>query len=381
MIAKINKKALLCTITAFFWFAQYIYVPFLTPYLTELGIIATIAGVIIGFYGGAQMVMRIPCGILADITGQHKRLISVGCFLAGFSKLGFLMFESPTMFIISNTVAGIASATWISFTVLYASYYKDSENTAAMMMINAFNNIGICVSYILGSIIINFFNIKPLFVLSIISAMIGMFLSFFLPDDIVRREPLKLKELVRVMGDKRLIKYSILAMIFQFVNFASEKSFVPQIAKNLGADGFRLGLSSIIFMLAAITGSFLLSPLLMKKLSKKTLVFLYFGVMSAYCLLMSIVPNLNILFLLQILGGLAATPLFSLLMSFATSHLPPEKRTTGMGFYQSIYGIGMTFGPIMMGIFIDNFDYTVSFIIIGLVALLGIVIMTRREPN
>ena len=26
------RKALLCTITVFFWFAQYVYIPFLTPW-------------------------------------------------------------------------------------------------------------------------------------------------------------------------------------------------------------------------------------------------------------------------------------------------------------------------------------------------------------
>ena len=62
-----SKRALLCTVTALFWFAQYVYVPFLTPYLLSLSITATVTGVIVGAYGVTQMLLRIPLGLALDI--------------------------------------------------------------------------------------------------------------------------------------------------------------------------------------------------------------------------------------------------------------------------------------------------------------------------
>ncbi len=53
-------RALLCSITVFFWFAQYVYIPFLTPYLFTLSMTATMVGLIVGAYGVTQLVLRSP---------------------------------------------------------------------------------------------------------------------------------------------------------------------------------------------------------------------------------------------------------------------------------------------------------------------------------
>ena len=41
----------------------------------------------------------------------------------------------------------------------------------------------------------------------------------------------------------------------------------------------------------------------------------------------------------------------SLLMSAAILKIDPAKRATAMGFFQAIYGIGMTLGPQIVGLF------------------------------
>ena len=45
---------LLLVIVVLFWFAQYVFVPFLSPHLTALGMTASVAGMIMGAYGMAQ---------------------------------------------------------------------------------------------------------------------------------------------------------------------------------------------------------------------------------------------------------------------------------------------------------------------------------------
>ena len=140
----------MCAITAFFWFTQYIYVPFLTPYLFTLSITATMVGLIVGAYGVTQLILRIPLGITVDIVRNHKLFIVIGTFLAGASSLGMIISPSPVLLCIANGVSGVASSSWISFTVLYPVYYEKSEGTKAIGTINLFTNAGRLAAFIVG---------------------------------------------------------------------------------------------------------------------------------------------------------------------------------------------------------------------------------------
>ena len=57
-----RNRGVLLAIVVLFWFAQYVYVPFQTPYLTSLQVSAAFIGVIVGAYGVTQMTMRLPVG-------------------------------------------------------------------------------------------------------------------------------------------------------------------------------------------------------------------------------------------------------------------------------------------------------------------------------
>ena len=180
-------KALLCAITASFWFAQYIYIPFLTPYLFTLSITATVIGLIVGAYGVTQLLLRIPLGITVDIVRNHKLFILIGTFLAGASSLGMIISPSPVLLFIANALSGAASSTWISFTVLYASYYDKSEGAKAIGRLNVFTNAGRFAAFIAGGILFERIGIRGLFVASFASGMIGCILALFIKHE--RRRP------------------------------------------------------------------------------------------------------------------------------------------------------------------------------------------------
>lgn len=77
--SKLNyQKNLLLIIVVLFWFAQYVYVPFQTPYLSTMQVSSSMIGIIIGTYGFSQMILRMPIGIMADKNGRHKLFIILG---------------------------------------------------------------------------------------------------------------------------------------------------------------------------------------------------------------------------------------------------------------------------------------------------------------
>jgi len=356
------KKALLCAITAFFWFAQYIYVPFLTPYLFTLSMTATTVGLIVGAYGVTQLILRIPLGITVDIVRNHKLFIVIGTFLAGASSLGMIISPSPVLLCVANGLSGVASSTWISFTVLFPVYYEKSEGTKAIGTINFFSNAGRLAAYIIGGIFFERIGIRGLFVVSFAAGMAGCILALF-----VRRETeatpvnISVGGLVPVMRQRRLLFSSITSALVFLVLFGTVYSFTTSTAKNLGATGLELAMFAVLFSAAGMLGSYFVGT--------KYLLLLAFLLLGAYCFgtafSLSVIP----FFPLQVVAGLANGLLAPSLMAYAIRHVDAGRKSTAMGFYQSVYCLGITMGPVLMGFLVDHASTTTSFIIMALVAI------------
>jgi len=145
---------LLFMVTALFWCAQYSYTQFINPELERMGMSAAFMGLVSGAYGFTQMVLRIPLGILSDRLRRHKPFVVIGCLMTMLSGLGFLVYYSPPGFLISRGLAGVASAAWVSFTVLYSSYFPHTEGPRRISQLNAANMGGRLAGYLLIILIV-----------------------------------------------------------------------------------------------------------------------------------------------------------------------------------------------------------------------------------
>ena len=50
--------------------------------------------------------------------------------------------------------------------------------------------------------------------------------------------------------------------------------------------------------------------------------------------------------------------------------MPLNKRSTAMGFFQAIYGLGMFLGPLVMGVIGDFISLNQGFVFLGIVGVL-----------
>ena len=97
--SKLNyQKNLLLVIVVLFWFAQYVYVPFQTPYLLTMQVSSSMIGIIIGIYGFSQMVLRMPIGIMADKNGRHKLFIILGVTASALASVFRIILEPQQVF-------------------------------------------------------------------------------------------------------------------------------------------------------------------------------------------------------------------------------------------------------------------------------------------
>ena len=136
--------------TFFYWGALYVYSPILSVYAESLGATFTLIGIVVGTYGLVQMVLRIPLGVLSDRWGRRLPFLYAGHFFNFVGCLGLALAPTATYLAVFRGVLGISAATWVAFTVLYASYFPADETPKAMGIMSAINGVSLIVVNLAG---------------------------------------------------------------------------------------------------------------------------------------------------------------------------------------------------------------------------------------
>lgn len=356
MITEANKKAqdapqilLLSIIVSVFWFCQYVYIPYQSIYLSGIGATPTLIGIITGAYGFTQLMIRMPVGVAADRNSRHKRFIMLGILSAGTASLFRIFLPNAYGFFFGNLLSGFASATWISFMILFFSHFPEGQLQKASGIIIGANNLGIFLGFAAGTLVYRKFGMHLLCVLSASAAIPALLLSLLITEPAHEKEILPVRELLKVCTDKRLIVFSLLAFIQQGVQISSSMSFTAQAAQARGANSTQIGLCSVIYIVAAVLSSYFAASDAARKFGPSFWIPLIFACLTLYCLLIPNLPKIEWFYPTQILSGLSTGILLSFCTSEAMKNIPKEKNSTAMGFYQSIYAVGMTVLPIVTG--------------------------------
>lgn len=370
-----KRQALLPAVVILFWFAQYVYIPYQTPYLLSRQVSEAFLGSILGAYGITQMLMRIPIGVMADSVGRHKMFILSGALAAGTASLLRFLFPGGAGFLAANLLSGIASSTWISFMVLYTGSFSEEDQQKATGRIVLCNNVGILLGFLLSSLTYRHFGMKFLCFLSILAGGAAALLAIRLHEG-QGKGTLTLSSFrsLKVCFQKRLILFSLLALIQQGIQMSTAMSFTAQILKERGGSDFLVGLSSIIYMVSAVSTSAFSSSKRAVRVGARIWVPLVFLMLGLYCILIPRTAFLPLLLVWQVLPGMATGILFSNLTTEAMKGIPKSVKSTAMGFYQAVYALGMTLFPIFTGNLISGHSYRLAYTLLAGAALTGVII-------
>lgn len=369
-----QQKNLLLVIVMLFWFSQYVYVPYQTPYLLSMHVTPALVGTIIGAYGFTQFAFRMPIGILADIKKRHKIFILIGIFAAGAASIFRIYLPMANGFLIGNLLSGLASAMWISFMVLYSNYFSKEDLQKSMGLIIGANNVGVLSGFMISTLCYEKFGMQFLCILSVVAAVVSFGLARYLKDPLGSLQVLPVRELILVYKNKRLILFSLLALIQQGILMSTCMSFTAQAAKEIGASDTQIGLCLIVYMIAAVASSyFSTSAYAQKKGTKFWIPVISLG-LFLYCIMLANLFSVEQLFAIQILAGMSTGILFSYCTAEAMKEVPQQKKSTAMGFHQAIYAIGMTTMPIVAGNIVHIAGLAAAFYVEGAVAFLAFII-------
>ncbi|MDR3562585.1 MAG: MFS transporter [Negativicutes bacterium] len=365
------SKRIMILVTGFYWFSMYTYVPTLAPYAQSLGASYDMVGFILGSYGFTQVLLRLPVGVFSDAWGRRKLFVIGGIALAVCSSLGMWLVPAVGALLLLRASAGVAAAAWVDYTVLYASYFQPKEAPKAIGFINAVCSLGQVAAMLAGGYVAERFGLTSPFILGAAGGLIGVALSFSVREEPSAPKPVDTAVMFDVLRDDNLLRLSGLGVILQVVTYVTIFGFSPVAAQAIGAGGFELGLLTVAAIVPSIFASALSGTLFCRRYGERSTLVGGFITMAASCLVIPFIDNLSWFYLSQAVGGFGRGLIMPLLMGLSIKNFPDEKRSTAMGIFQAIYGIGMCGGPVLAGLLSSSFGLAWGFWVTGIVGFAG----------
>ncbi|EKV56078.1 MFS transporter [Brachyspira hampsonii] len=363
---------LLFIIMSLLWLSLYVYIPYQVTFLSSLNITSSMIGIIIGVYGAAQMFLKFPFGLLNDYIGKCRSLIILAGLLTSFGGLIRLLNTNQYGFLIGGTLCGISASIWTVFMVLYASYFNKNEEYKATSKALVASVLGMFIAFLTAAIFYDKLGMKFLLLVSTVSGALVSLLGLFLKDN-EHNKKMSFNDLFSVIKNKRLIVFSLLAVVMQGVQMSAVISFTLNRIKELGGSSQNVGAASIISMFFAIVGAFVPSKIKNENNIKKYIP-ISFIIMALYCIIVISVNNVFIVMASQVLGGFSSGILASLLTSESVKDIDIDKKSSAMGFFQSTYSFGIFIFPIITGKLIDIYSINIAYIVLTVISILSSII-------
>ena len=353
-----------------YWGALYIYSPILSVYAQSLGASFATVGMVVGAYGFVQMWLRIPLGIWSDRLGRRLPFLHAGHFFNLVGCLGLALAPTPMYLVIFRGVLGISAATWVAFTVLFASYFPPNQSPKAMGVVTAINGISLIIVNGLGGQIAQMWGMGATFYAGAGLAAIGLIATTPIKERRTTRQPPTFRQIWRIITHPTLMPIAAITALNHYSFWTTTFGFLPLHAENLGASKLTLGLIGV----AALVPYTLTAPMnhhFAARLGENRAAFIGIMVMAVTMLVVPLIKNIPLLAVSQGLSGFGRGLVYPLLMGLSIREISGEDRATAMGVFQAVYAIGMFLGPTTAGAVADAVGLSGAFIIAGTVSVIA----------
>lgn len=362
---------------ACFWISLYLYVPVLPLHASDLGASLSMVGTIVASYAIAQLLLRIPIGVFADLIGRRRPLALASIALSGVAALWLAIAPDPWSLFWARSLTGLAAAGWVVISVLYAAYYPPERATRATSAMMGANTAGILIATPIGATIADVWDVRASFLAATVVAAVGMALLAAAPEPAMPRSRYSAATFRRVLGRTDLWVVSLAAISLVFVTFATAFGFLPLLAEARGAGTAEVGWVATATVGAALPGA-LVTPALVDRIGVRGTL-LASSVVSALALVaMPGAASWELVAALQIPAGAGRGVLTTLLLSLALRAAPPSEQATAMGVYQATYSVGMFAGPALSGAVAEWWGIGAVFHLSALVTIAGLALAYIR---
>ena len=365
--------------TVLYWISLYLYIPILAPYVEYRGGSLSLVGLVVSAYGLAQLLLRLPLGILSDRLGRRKPFLALGFVASSVACLGFILAPTPGFMVGARFVSGIAACAWVAFTVLFTSYFPPAHTTRAISTISFCNTLSIVFATTIGGLLADTWGWLAPFWASAGVGLLGLLCLLPVYERPHRRPAAQptLQSLRSVVRYPELVLASVVTALGQYTTFATSFGFVTNYAVTIGATKTQLGILTTIRTLTSALAILLSGRYLAPRLGPRFAVCSSYLTVAAVTAAIPYLQTVGLLYASQVLVGFGRGVFSPILMGLAIARLPDSEKATAMGFYQAVYAIGMFAGPAISGLIGARSGYPALFISAGAVAALAGLVALR----
>ncbi len=363
-------------------FGAHVVAVNLPDYARQIGVGLAVIGLLIAAYDFAEIVAKPVFGTLADRFGM-KRTMLIGIVLFTVASLLY-PFISPNLLLLIRFLQGIGAAALSAVSLALVGVYFTQNRGRAYGIYNVIKGAGYVVSPLVGKAIIVQSNFAAIFFAVAGIGGLAFVLSLLLPkpevepgaDALDDDDNFSLSVLLDVFKQPRLWTwYAVIVVNMFFVGILF--GFLPVRVDALGYDA---GASTLVLTIAAL--SYLLIQPIAGILADRVnpIRTIQAGlVASGIGIILIAFTSGFVLILVVILAGIGIGTVWTNTDTMMSQLAKAGQLGSTMGVAGSFKEFGDMLGPLLIGVISQAFGLTAGFVVCGLLGLLSVILLSRRE--
>ncbi|MCE5222683.1 MFS transporter [bacterium] len=370
--------------------AEMVY-PILPLYITStFGATPALIGLIEGIAESLASLLKVFSGYYTDRFHRKKRVAFIGYAAGVIYKLTLIIAGSWVGILGARMIDRIGKGIRTAPRDVMVCESADKDNMGRAFGIHkaldmAGSALGILTAYFLLMRTIGNFDYKRLFLLSIIPAIIGLLLFFFIKEKAKVCSTEEREPFWKNMGklDKQLKLYLFVTFMFTLGN--SSNAFLLLRAKNVGFKDISVILLYFVYNITASVFAFPLGRL-SDRIGRKKLLVSGYLVFSLVYLLFAIANHQTTLIAAFVLYGLYTALIVGVERAFVAEISPRDLKGTMLGMQSTIVGIALLPASAIAGVLWNLFGARVPFIFgasmsLGAAFVLQFFLQDKRNGN
>ena len=361
--------------------------PVLPLFSMSLGAGPEVSGAIVAVSTITGLITSPLIGTLSDLYGR-RRLLIAGTAVFAFTPFVYLFVQTPGQLLLVRLVHGFATAIYGPVVTALVADMFQQRRTQRMGWYRSIRTASYLLGPLLGGFVLFYADFRLAWVSVGALGLIAFLPALALPRagqsaSSLRQRP-SAREFVRQHLFQAFTDHSLLALgvveATLYLGLRANRAFLPLFADSMGINAAQIGVIFSIQVAAALLAQ-PLAGTLADRLGRRPLVLVGLLLVAGGLPLMVTARSLPILALLSVALGVGEAAIMPSIATLGTELSDRGNYGSTLGMLDAMDNVGKALGPIVAGLLLGLFNYTVTFIIIAgiLVTVAAIFCATVRD--
>lgn len=369
-----------------YWAGWQAVSPFVALYATGLGAGPATVGVILGGYHIFALLLSVPAGVVAERWGPG-RMMFIGCLLGALGPVLIVVSGGLVALTVGLVVVGIAQiAVSIGTQVETILVATPATMMRAMGLYFFYSSLSLIVGPTLGAFLVQGDNYAAAFVGAATLSTLGMAAAF--PS--ARRSPQRhavvagppaISMIIAAFRENPVSRAALLVTLSGEAVMAFWNTFFPLLLSARGQGAETIAFS---FVLRAVSNALVrpVIPLIARRLTRGRALILGLVAVAVTIAAMPLVLSRLGMGLVILVFGFAGGLYSTLVAAAVVAGFSADAAGVAMGTRMLVSRIGIILGPILLGVLVQSFNLTISFMACAaIMAASALLYVPRPRPS